>query len=107
MPYTLDENVFVGATTGGGKNVSCEQPRAVCIEPYQEMVDQRVKGWPDKFSGPQGGKSLNRQDKRPLEKESTPQASQVPFFHLTMLVILMLSVPVGCTSSSVAEHPGF
>jgi pre-mRNA-splicing helicase BRR2 len=33
-----------------------EQPRAVCIEPYQEMVDQRVAEWKAKFSQLQGGK---------------------------------------------------
>ncbi|KAK0449858.1 Sec63 Brl domain-containing protein [Desarmillaria tabescens] len=67
--YTSDENVFIGAPTGSGKTVCAEfallrlwskreQPRAVCIEPYQEMVDQRVKEWQDKFSGLQGGKEI-------------------------------------------------
>ncbi|KAG7448800.1 Sec63-domain-containing protein [Guyanagaster necrorhizus] len=67
--YTSDENVFIGAPTGSGKTVCAEfallrlwskreQPRAVCIEPYQEMVDQRVKEWQGKFSGLQGGKEI-------------------------------------------------
>ncbi|KAK0203464.1 putative RNA helicase [Desarmillaria ectypa] len=67
--YTSDENVFIGAPTGSGKTVCAEfallrlwskreQPRAVCIEPYQEMVDERVKEWQDKFSGLQGGKEI-------------------------------------------------
>ncbi|KAJ7285982.1 putative RNA helicase [Mycena rebaudengoi] len=67
--YTSDENVFIGAPTGSGKTICAEfallrlwskreQPRAVCIEPYQEMVDQRVKEWRDKFSKVQGGKEI-------------------------------------------------
>jgi pre-mRNA-splicing helicase BRR2 len=35
-----------------------EQPGAVCIEPYQEMVDQRVAEWRAKFSKLQGGKEI-------------------------------------------------
>jgi pre-mRNA-splicing helicase BRR2 len=67
--YTSDENVFIGAPTGSGKTICAEfallrlwskreQPRAVCIEPYQEMVDQRVKEWQAKFSKLQGGKEI-------------------------------------------------
>ncbi|KAF7305029.1 putative ATP dependent RNA helicase [Mycena kentingensis (nom. inval.)] len=67
--YTTDENVFIGAPTGSGKTICAEfallrlwskreQPRAVCIEPYQEMVDLRVKEWQEKFSGVQGGKEI-------------------------------------------------
>ncbi|KAJ7125480.1 putative RNA helicase [Mycena crocata] len=67
--YTSDENVFIGAPTGSGKTICAEfallrlwskreQPRAVCIEPYQEMVDQRVKEWRDKFAQVQGGKEI-------------------------------------------------
>lgn len=59
--FTTDENVFVGAPTGSGKTICAEfallrlwskrdAPRAVCIEPYQEMVDARVSEWADKFS---------------------------------------------------------
>ncbi|KAH7919595.1 Sec63-domain-containing protein [Leucogyrophana mollusca] len=67
--YTSDENVFIGAPTGSGKTICAEfallrlwskreQPRAVCIEPYQEMVDQRVAEWKRKFAGLQGGKEI-------------------------------------------------
>ncbi|KAG2102868.1 P-loop containing nucleoside triphosphate hydrolase protein, partial [Suillus discolor] len=60
--YTSDENVFIGAPTGSGKTICTEfallhlwskheQPRAVCIEPYQEMVDQHVAECRRKFSG--------------------------------------------------------
>jgi pre-mRNA-splicing helicase BRR2 len=53
--YTSDENVFIGTPTGSGKTICAEfalmwlwneseSLRAVCIEPYQEMVDVRVKG---------------------------------------------------------------
>lgn len=67
--YTTDDNVFIGAPTGSGKTVCAEfallrlwrkrdQQRAVCIEPYQEMVDQRVAEWKAKFSKLQGGKEV-------------------------------------------------
>ncbi|EGO30085.1 putative RNA helicase [Serpula lacrymans var. lacrymans S7.9] len=67
--YTSDENVFIGAPTGSGKTICAEfallrlwskreQLRAVCIEPYQEMVDQRVVEWRRKFSKLQGGKEI-------------------------------------------------
>jgi pre-mRNA-splicing helicase BRR2 len=67
--YTQDENVFIGAPTGSGKTICAEfallrlwsksdSPRAVCIEPYQEMVDQRVDEWRKKFSQLQGGKEI-------------------------------------------------
>ncbi|KAG1769906.1 glycosyl hydrolase family 3 N terminal domain-containing protein [Suillus placidus] len=67
--HTSDENIFIGAPTGSGKTICAEfvllclwskreQPRAVCIEPYQEMVDQRVVEWHRKFSGLQGSKEI-------------------------------------------------
>ncbi|OBZ77999.1 putative U5 small nuclear ribonucleoprotein helicase [Grifola frondosa] len=67
--YTTDENVFIGAPTGSGKTICAEfallrlwskreQQRAVCIEPYQEMVDQRVIEWRSKFGALQGGKEI-------------------------------------------------
>jgi pre-mRNA-splicing helicase BRR2 len=70
--YTSDENVFIGAPTGSGKTICAkfallqllwsnrepEQPRAVCIEPYQEMVDQCVAVWRNKFSKLQGRKEI-------------------------------------------------
>ncbi|KAJ2934391.1 hypothetical protein H1R20_g2701, partial [Candolleomyces eurysporus] len=83
--YTTDENVFIGAPTGSGKTICAEfalmrlwskreQKRAVCIEPYQEMVDMRVKEWQDKFGNVQGGKEVvsltgeTSADLRALEK---------------------------------------
>ncbi|KAK1926565.1 putative Pre-mRNA splicing factor [Papiliotrema laurentii] len=59
--FTTDDNVFVGAPAGSGKTICAEfallrlwskrdPPRAVCIEPYQEMVDLRVTEWSEKFS---------------------------------------------------------
>ena len=67
--YTTDDNVFIGAPTGSGKTICAEfallrlwskreQKRAVCIEPYQEMVDQRVEEWRKKFGNLQGGKEI-------------------------------------------------
>ncbi len=67
--YSSDENVFIGAPTGSGKTICAEfallrlwskreQPRAVCIEPFQEMVDQRVEEWTKKFGRLQGGKEI-------------------------------------------------
>ncbi len=52
--YTSDENVFIGAPTVSGKTIAAEFAllrlwskkeflRAVCIEPYQEMFELRVK----------------------------------------------------------------
>ncbi|THU99503.1 hypothetical protein K435DRAFT_939008 [Dendrothele bispora CBS 962.96] len=38
--------------------VKREQPRAVCIEPFQDMVDMCVKEWQEKFSRLQGGKEI-------------------------------------------------
>lgn len=69
--YTTDDNVFIGAPTGSGKTICAEfallrlwsrrdAPRAVCIEPYQEMVDQRVAEWMAKFGELQGGKEIVR-----------------------------------------------
>ena len=60
--FTTDDNVFVGAPAGSGKTICAEfallrlwlkkdPPRAVCIEPYQEMVDLRVEEWSAKFAG--------------------------------------------------------
>ncbi|ORY24132.1 putative Pre-mRNA splicing factor [Naematelia encephala] len=60
--YTTDDNAFIGAPAGSGKTICAEfallrlwskrdPPRAVCIEPYQEMVDMRVAEWSEKFSG--------------------------------------------------------
>ena len=67
--YTSDENVFIGAPTGSGKTIcaefallrlwsKAEQPRAVCIEPFPEMAEQRVVEWRKKFGQLQGGKEI-------------------------------------------------
>ncbi|KAG9017453.1 DEIH-box ATPase [Tulasnella sp. JGI-2019a] len=67
--YNSDDNVFIGAPTGSGKTICAEfallrlwsktdAPRAVCIEPFQEMVDQRVAEWKTKFGKIQGGKDI-------------------------------------------------
>lgn len=69
--YTTDDNVFIGAPTGSGKTICAEfallrlwskrdAPRAVCIEPFQDMVDQRVAEWKAKFGDLQGGKEIVR-----------------------------------------------
>ncbi|KAG8936165.1 DEIH-box ATPase [Tulasnella sp. 418] len=67
--YNSDDSVFIGAPTGSGKTICAEfavlrlwskpnAPRAVCIEPFQEMVDQRVAEWKAKFGRLQGGKDI-------------------------------------------------
>ncbi|GAA5998703.1 ATP-dependent RNA helicase BRR2 [Rhodotorula paludigena] len=67
--YTTNENVFVGAPTGTGKTIcaefallrlwsQAEPQRAVCIEPFQEVVEARVAEWRAKFGGLQGGKEI-------------------------------------------------
>jgi len=35
-----------------------ESLRVVCVEPYQEMVDLRVREWKTKFGSIQGGKEI-------------------------------------------------
>ncbi|QRV91442.1 pre-mRNA-splicing helicase BRR2 [Ceratobasidium sp. AG-Ba] len=67
--YNSDEHVLIGAPTGSGKTICAEfallrlwqKPdagRAVCIEPYPEMVEQRVAEWRAKFGNLQGGKDI-------------------------------------------------
>lgn len=67
--YASNDNVFVGAPTGSGKTICAEfallrlwsQPkatRAVCIEPFQDVVDLRVAEWKAKFANVQGGKKV-------------------------------------------------
>ena len=64
-----DKNIFIGAPTGSGKTICAEfallqlwykleQLRAVCIEPYQEMVGLHVKEWASKFQKLQGEKEI-------------------------------------------------
>lgn len=71
--YTSDDNVFIGAPTGSGKTICAEfallrlwsskshtasSKRAVCLLPYQDMVDTRVSEWREKFGRVQGGKEI-------------------------------------------------
>ncbi|CEL57890.1 pre-mRNA-splicing helicase BRR2 [Rhizoctonia solani AG-1 IB] len=67
--YNSDEHVLIGAPTGSGKTICAEfalmrlwqKPdagRAVCIEPYADMVEQRVAEWRAKFGNSQGGKEI-------------------------------------------------
>ncbi|GAW10525.1 Sec63-domain-containing protein [Lentinula edodes] len=70
--YTSDDNVFIGAPTGSGKTICAEfallrlwstpssshPKRAVCLLPYQDMVDIRVSEWREKFGRVQGGKEI-------------------------------------------------
>ncbi|KAF9505130.1 hypothetical protein BS47DRAFT_1400688 [Hydnum rufescens UP504] len=62
-------NVFIGAPTGIGKTICTEfsllrlwsksdAPCAVCIEPYQDVVDQRVSEWRKKFGNLQGREEI-------------------------------------------------
>jgi pre-mRNA-splicing helicase BRR2 len=67
--YTSDDNVFIGAPSGSGKTICAEfallrlwskqdPPRAICIEPYQEMVELWVNEWKVKFGKLQEGKEV-------------------------------------------------
>jgi pre-mRNA-splicing helicase BRR2 len=67
--YATDDNVFVGAATGSGKTVCAEfsllrhwskqdAGRVVYIAPFQELVDQRLQDWRDRFSKLRGGKEI-------------------------------------------------
>ena len=121
--YTSDENVFIGAPTGSGKTICAEfallrlwskrdQTRAVCIEPYQEMVDQRVAEWHRKFSKVQGRKEIvsltgeTSADLRLLEKGDvivcTPTQVK-PLYKSSQITFHSLSLrPVGCTLKTLA-----
>ena len=88
--------------------------RAVCIEPYQEMVDLRVKEWKAKFGSVQGGKEIlslageTSADLRLLEKGDVLMCTptQVHFFCYNCFVFIadfnLFSFAVGCHFSEVA-----
>lgn len=117
--YTTDENVFIGAPTGSGKTICAEfallrlwskrdPPRAVCIEPFQDMVDQRVDEWKKKFSSLQGGKEIvsltgdRNADLRLLEKGDvivcTPLQVSKAFYMMTKNQLI---ISVGFTFTSL------
>lgn len=117
--YTTDENVFIGAPTGSGKTICAEfallrlwskrdPPRAVCIEPFQDMVDQRVDEWKKKFSSLQGGKEIvsltgdRSADLRLLEKGDvivcTPLQVSKAFYMMTKNQLI---ISVGFTFTSL------
>ena len=67
--YTWDENAFIGAPTWSGGAICTEFPllrlwskreqlRAICIKPYQKMVDPQVAEWKAKLSQLQGEKEI-------------------------------------------------
>ena len=123
--YTLDENVFIGASTGSGETICAgfalmrrwstgESLRAVCIEPYLGMVNLGAKKGKAKFGSVQGGKEIlglkgeTSADLRLLEKGdlSVCTPMQVLFFrdNCSVLVIHLdpPSFAVGCYFSKVA-----
>ncbi|KAG5462684.1 MAG: Sec63 Brl domain-containing protein, partial [Olpidium bornovanus] len=71
--FNTDHNVFVGAATASGKTICAEfallrlwaktplgeRPRrCVYIAPFQEVADQRLSDWQNKFSKIRGGKQI-------------------------------------------------
>lgn len=67
--YTTNDNVLIGAPTGSGKTVCAEfallhlwnqadDSRAVYIAPLQDLVDQRVAEWTEKFKKIGQGKEV-------------------------------------------------
>ncbi|GAO51264.1 Sec63-domain-containing protein [Saitoella complicata NRRL Y-17804] len=67
--YTTDDNVFIGAPTGSGKTVCAEfailrlwsqqdAGKTVYVAPMQEIVDQRLEEWQDKFANIAGGREV-------------------------------------------------
>ena len=122
-----DENIFIGTPTGSGKTICTEfallrlwgkreQPRAVCIEPYQEMVDARVKEWQVKFAELQGGKEIASStgeasaDLHLLEKGDACTPTQVRIDQSLSLSKSLTATIVGChftvmaTTKKCPEH---
>ena len=69
--FATDDSVFVGAPTGSGKTVCAEFAllrhwsknsggRAVYIAPFDELVEQRLVDWRERFGGIGGGKEISR-----------------------------------------------
>ena len=67
--YATDDNVVIGAPTGSGKTICGElallrlwtkpvAQRAVCLLPYDDMVEARVIDWSARFGGIRGGKRI-------------------------------------------------
>ena len=67
--FTTNDNVFIGAPTGTGKTVCAEfailrhwssptKGRAVYVAPFQELVDQRLADWSERFGKVAGGKQI-------------------------------------------------
>jgi len=68
--YDSNDSVFVGAPTGSGKTVCAEfallrhwnnpdAGKAVYVAPFQELVDQRLADWQERFRGIGGGKVVS------------------------------------------------
>ena len=67
--FSTDDNVFVGASAGSGKTVCAEfailrhwasgnKGRAVCIAPFQEIVDTKLANWQKRLAPLCGGKQI-------------------------------------------------
>lgn len=67
--FNSDDNIFVGAPTGSGKTVCAEfailrhwssgsSGRIVYIAPFQELVDQRLSDWQQRFKCIDGAKQV-------------------------------------------------
>ena len=69
--YDSDDNIFIGAPTGSGKTVCAEfallrhwsKPRsgkAVYIAPFQELVDNQLAHWQQRFAAISGTKAVEK-----------------------------------------------
>jgi pre-mRNA-splicing helicase BRR2 len=115
--FESDENVFIGAPTGSGKTVCAEfallrlwskreQPRAVCVMPFQDCVDMRVEEWRRKFGMVQGGKEIvgltgeTSADLRLLEKADvvvcTPTQVRLFLLRNAHLILTIVSSGMCC-----------